>query len=108
LAVSRLSLEFAIADKKLSAFALNCSLKASSEAEESSTDRLLGPRRRVQVAWRAGESAGAGRRLRHQAGVVQPRRRRCLASDPPEILAADIFLLGMPSGSASRRALQSA
>jgi multimeric flavodoxin WrbA len=84
--------------KKLTAFALNCSLKPSDDKEESSTDRLLS-----DLIAALGEH-----------GVTAPRPVRALDHDVKpgvlsdmgkgdgwpklreKILAADIFLLGLP------------
>ena len=87
-----------MADKKLSAFALNCSLKASSDEEESSTDRLLSDLGaalkahgvRVSRPVRAADFDIKPGVLSNQGdGDAWPGIRR-------KILAADIFLFGMP------------
>ena len=87
-----------MADKKLSAFALNCSLKASSDEEESLTDRLLSDLGaalkahgvRVSRPVRAADFDIKPGVLSNQGdGDAWPGIRR-------KILAADIFLFGMP------------
>ncbi|RUX98092.1 MULTISPECIES: NAD(P)H-dependent oxidoreductase [unclassified Mesorhizobium] len=82
---------------QLTAFALNCSLKASDDKEKSSTDRLLADLLAALVPH--GVKGEIVRSLDHdiKAGVLSdmgkgddwPKLRR-------KILAADIFVLGLP------------
>jgi multimeric flavodoxin WrbA len=82
---------------QLTAFALNCSLKASGDKEKSSTDRLLADLLAALVPH--GVKGEIVRSLDHdiKAGVLSdmgkgddwPKLRR-------KILAADIFVLGLP------------
>ena len=88
-----------MADKKLSAFALNCSLKASSDEEESWTDRLLSDlgaalkAHGVRVSRRPVRAADfdimPGVLSNQGEGDAWPGIRQ-------KVLAADILVFGMP------------
>ena len=85
-------------DSKLTAFALNCSLKTSGADEKSSTDRLLSD----LIAALGKHAVTAGKIVRAadkniKPGVLSDEGR---GDDWPDIrekiVAADIFLLGLP------------
>ena len=83
---------------KLTAFALNCSLKASSAAEKSSTDRLLSD----LIAALEKHAVTADKIVRAADKNIKPGvlSDEGEGDDWPEIrekiVAADIFLLGLP------------
>ena len=93
--------------KSLSALALNCTLKASSADEPSSTDKLLGDMLAAmepygvqgEIVRAADHDIKPGVRSDEGPGDDWPDLRK-------RILAADIFILGMPIwlGRAGRRA----
>ena len=82
---------------QLTAFALNCSLKASSDKERSSTDRLLADLLAALVPYQV--KGKIVRALDHdiKPGVLSDMGK---GDDWPklrkQILAADIFVLGLP------------
>ena len=84
--------------QKLTAFALNCSLKASSAAEKSSTDRLLSD----LIAALEKHAVTADKIVRAADKNIKPGvlSDEGEGDDWPEIrekiVAADIFLLGLP------------